>query len=389
MNYNNPQPKTAALTTILVCAVVFLLFSFFWLYSFQGDLLAVAQHILSDGQTHYNRLVGAVLITVILFIIQQGVYAVVRLTRSTHALTYFPSFLLLTVLSSMAANDSGHLAMGQWTLLFPVLLIVWGGAVWLAKQWEPMEAGTRGSVGLFSRCTWVNVLLMCFMMLLVALISNTNAVYHYRVHAEIALKEDRVDDALRVGSRSHETDESLTMLRLYALSKKGLIGDSLFSYALAGTSQDMLPMKDSHSHLLIYPVDSLWSHFGPLRPSADMTVREYLDSLSLDTLSTSASRDYRLAGMLIDRRLDSFVVALPRYYPVSADSLPRHYREALILYYNEVADSTQRMLYSDSLMLHRWQKFNDMREQYPRLPEQQVRAKDNFSRTYWLYYLYK
>lgn len=389
MNYNNPQQKTAAPAIIIVCAVVFLLFSFCWLYRFQADVLAVAQHVLSDGQTSYNPFVGAVLITVILFIVQQGVYAVLRLNSCNHALTYFPSFLLLAMVSGLAADNSGHISMGKWLWLFPLLMVLWGGFVWFSKQVVQTECDTSRS-GPFSRHTWRSTLLMCGMMLMVALFGSTNAVYHYRVHAEMALNNGNPDEALRAGARSAETDESLTMLRLYALSQKGLIGDSLFSYPVCGTSNDMLPLKDSRSRLLLYPVDSLWSYFGSVRPSEDMTVHEYLDALSVDSLSTSALRDYRLSAMLIDRQLDSFVVALPSYYPVVPDSLPRHYREALVLYYyNNVSDSTLRASCSDSLMIQRWQDFSDLRDQYSRNSEQQLRILEHFGRSYWTYYLFK
>ena len=47
----------------VMCAILFLCFSFLYLYEYQADVLAVAQHVLSDGQTHYNRTIGAVLIT--------------------------------------------------------------------------------------------------------------------------------------------------------------------------------------------------------------------------------------------------------------------------------------------------------------------------------------
>ena len=49
-----------------MCAIVFLTFSFVWLYCFQADVLAAAQHVLSKGLTSYKPLVGALLITLVL-----------------------------------------------------------------------------------------------------------------------------------------------------------------------------------------------------------------------------------------------------------------------------------------------------------------------------------
>lgn len=389
MKNSDPQKKTNALTTVIVCALVFVCFSFSWLYWFQADVLTVAQHILSNGQTHYNPFVGALLITVILMVVQQGVYAVVRLSRRTHALTYFPSFQLLAMLSCLGPGTTRNITLGAWLWAAPLLLIVWGFCVWLAKQILPFENDFKQPTGLFSRRMWLNLLQMALMMLFVAAAGNTNAVYHYRTHAEVALLHDNTDEALRVGRRSLETDEHLTMLRLFALSKQGLIGDSLFTYALAGSSTDMLPLKGSRSKLLILPNNVLWQHFGSYRPTKDMTVRQYLDSVAVDTLATRAYIDYKLAGLLLDRQVDSFAVAVTNYYPLHPDSLPRHYREALLLSVKQSGDTVPTLAgYRDSIMELRWDEMKSVEELCSNQKERQIKVFDKFRSTYWYYFLY-
>ena len=84
-----------------MCAIVFVVFSFCWLYFFQADILMMAQHVMSDGMTRYQPFVGAVLITLVLGAIQFIVYAFVPLTMRSHALTYLPSMLLLGMLSAI------------------------------------------------------------------------------------------------------------------------------------------------------------------------------------------------------------------------------------------------------------------------------------------------
>ena len=101
MNYNRRSKNSSTTGVHLMCATVFVLFSFCWLFFFQQDVLAMAQHVLSGGLTHYNRLVGAILITAVLYILQIGVYNIIRLNRIAHALTYGPSFLLLGILSDV------------------------------------------------------------------------------------------------------------------------------------------------------------------------------------------------------------------------------------------------------------------------------------------------
>ena len=76
----------------VMCAVVFFVFTFCYLYFYQADVLAMAQHVLSGGKTRYNSLIGAVLITLVLYLLQLLVFAVTRLYKRAHALTYFPSY---------------------------------------------------------------------------------------------------------------------------------------------------------------------------------------------------------------------------------------------------------------------------------------------------------
>ena len=390
MNRNRSERKTSALTTVIVCALVFCCFSFFWLFFFQSDVLAVAQHILSGGQTSYNRLIGSLLITLILLIIQNGVYGIVKLSRRTHALTYFPSFLILAFLSALDTETSHGLSLGKWIWISLLLLLVWIISVWLAHKIMQYDNDHNIPTGIFSRRRWLNMLQMIVMMLMVACVGNTNAVYHFRSHAEVALLHDDIDEALLVGRNSHETDENLTMLRIYALSKKDVIGDSLFTYPIKGTSADMLPLHGSRTRLLIYPEDDMWAHFGNLVPAKALTVSQYLDSLAVDTASTRAYIDYRLAGLLIDRKVDSFAVNLQKHYVLFPDSLPRHYREALVLLMHQEKDKgiAPQINYRDSIMENKWNELQEIEDSYSSLKERKLNVDEHFRQTYWYYYLY-
>jgi len=335
-NYD-PHKKTGTITTRVMCALVFIAFSFLWLFMFQADVLAVAQHVLSQGQTHYDRTVGAVVITLVLWLLQMGVYAVTRLGRRTHALTYLPSMLILTVLSDISPDIDLHFSIGAWVWIGPLVLVLWGVAVWFARNVLPYEKDDNQTIGIFSRRIWLNLLQMVAMMLVVALVGNSNAVFHFTAHAETSLLKGDVDEVLRVGERSHETDEHLTMLRMQALGRKGELGERLFEYPIVGSSADMLPLKDSRSRLRLLPIDSIWKAFGA-RPVYRLTTAQYLHALSVDSVSHPMWADYMLCGQLIDRNLEAFVKTLPNYYPDSV-ALPRYYREALELHAALPADT--------------------------------------------------
>ena len=57
----------------------------------QGDLLAEAQYVYSEGITTYSPLAGAFIITFILLIIQWVIRIILPFNENYYALSYFPS----------------------------------------------------------------------------------------------------------------------------------------------------------------------------------------------------------------------------------------------------------------------------------------------------------
>ena len=381
MNYSNPFKMGRTSITRLVCSLCFLAFCFLWLYAFQADILAVAQHVLSHGQTHYDRTIGAILITFVLQLLQWGVFSLTKLSRRTHALTYFPSMLALAIITDIEADALHPFSSGVWVWLAPLLLVVWGVIVWFSRQLLPFESDAKLKTGLFSRRMWLNLAQMLAMMLMVAGAGNSHSVFHYRVHAEMALINGNADEAARLGQSSLETDSPLTMLRAYALSLQGQLGERLFQYPISGSSDQLLP---NHNHLLILSPDSIWKHLGG-RPLFKMSAYRYYDELEKDSLATTAVADYKLCSYLIDGRLDDFVKTLPQYYEV-ADSLPlpRHYKEALVLYKHITKNPL--IVFSDSAVEQDWDSFKQLESEWKDVDERRLRIFENYRTTYWFYY---
>ena len=381
MNYNRPVKNDSTMVLFTVCALVFVAFTFLWLYFFQSDLLSVSQHLLSGGKTHYNRTVGAVIITGVLWLLQIGVYSLARLRKYSHALTYFPSFLLLAVVTSVGQDIDRHFSFGPWYWLLPLLLVLWGAGIWLARSVQPYE--TSASSGLFSRPVWINMLMMALMMLGVAIAGNTNAVFHYRTHIETALMEHDYDEALRVGQKSLETDNSLMMLRMYALSRKGQLGERLFSYPVVNSSDAILP-TNGDTRLLKYPVDSIYRYLGAI-PRRPMRPMDYLSAIIRSGQAKPAAVDYLLCGYLIDKNLDKFAGEIGRYYTVN-DSLPRHYREALVLYTHQRSNPV--LVYYDAVLDVDYEDYKQLEAAYEPLNERKGKMLERYANSYWYYYFY-
>ena len=369
------------MTVMVTCAVVFVAFTFLWLFSFQSDLLAYIQHVLSNGHTTYNRTIGAVVITLLLWLVQVIVCRFVVSRGRAYALTFFPSMLLLAMLTSLGTEEGVRFNFGTWLWLLPLLVLLWGISLWGAHSLRGI--GVPKESGLFSRRMWINMLTMVLMMVGVAWTANTNAVFHYALRAETAMIAGDYDQALSVGNRSLETDGNLMMLRMYALSRKGQLGDRLFHYPLMPTSAEMLP-TDGSVTMRMYPVDSLYRHLGAI-PRPYMKPMEYLETIIRSRQAKPAAHDYLLCGFLIDKNLDDFARNLPLYYTVN-DSLPHHYREALVLYTHQRSNPV--LVYHDAVLDVDYDDMQQLEATCKDDSERKGRVLEHYSNSYWYYYFY-
>lgn len=171
------------------CAIIFLVFAYTFLACYQADILAVAQHVLSDGKTDYFYTLAPLLVTFVCFLLQLGAYAVTRVKRRFHGLTYFPSFLLLALIADVPTHVDTSVSLGWWWLFLPFSLLVWAGVMWVVRQLEPLEQEPH-SFGWFSRYSWVNISQLVVMMLAVIFITNNDRLFHERMKMEHLMKEN-------------------------------------------------------------------------------------------------------------------------------------------------------------------------------------------------------
>lgn len=363
----------------IACAVLFLLFSFLYLFNYQADVLAATQHVLSGGITHYNRTIGAVLITVILWLLQLAIYAGTRLGGFFHALTYLPSLLLLGILTDVSPQLGHDSYLGHWLWVFPLLMVGYGGVVWVCRQLEAVHTQAKGVTLL--RMLWINLGTLVILCLLTCAVGCNNTTFHYRMRMEGLMKEGRWAEAQQVGQREEKVDSSLTFLRVWSLSRTRDLGERLFEYPLVGGSDAMLPNGGS-VRLVMVPETWLYKDLGVVF-TTPMSPKEYLLALHRRHFATETAHDWLLCAYLLDGQIDAFAKALPRYYQVN-DALPKHYREALTLYAH--LRNTPSLVYSNAVLEADYADFQMMRRQ--KLPERQRKTmlRDTYGKTYWYYY---
>ena len=385
MNYNRRNKNSSTLTIHVMCAIVFVLFSLAWLYFFQADVMAMTQYELSGGLTHYNAAVGALIITVLLYLLQLVVYALTRLKKRSHALTYVLSMLILAMLTDVsqqiaADGDVDH-TISWW--LVALIILVWGGLVFLARQFQQVE--DDDSYSFVSPAMWINMLTMSLLMMGVAWLGNTNAVFHYRMQTEALLAKGEYEKALMIGKKSLESDNHLMMLRMYALARTDGLGQHLFEYPVSADSSEILP-TNGKVRMMLCPEDSLYRFLGA-RPAEKMEPERYLLMLlRRDSVPRRTIGDYLLCSYLINKDIDRFAREVGRYYVVN-DSLPKHYREALTLYIHQ--RSNPLFVTHFTVTEEDFNNFREMEREYPTLSERKGKIGEQYRGTYWYYYKYE
>ena len=109
--------------------------------------------------------------------------------------------------------------------------------------------------------------------------------------------------------------------------------------------------------------------------------------------------DFQLCQRLLDKDLDGFArimkanevhfgltEAAPADSTTQVVALPKHYREALVLYTHLRSDPVVE--YHHAVTDEDWRNLQDLEKQYPDATERQGKVEDQFGNTYWYYYEY-
>ena len=385
MNYNNIPQRTNDLVRVS-CAALFCLFSFVYLYMIQGDLLANAQYALSGGVTHYSQFFGAVMITFILWLVQFLTARFTGLNGRTYALTYFPSFLLLTFITSVNKAVFTDFTIGVWAWVLPVCVVVYAMVVFVVKNISEqmyVDYDNHASASL-----WPNYVVMLVMMLVTGGIHNTPDVELYEMKAETKILAEDYNDAYATGEEALETSQRLTMLRNFALAQDGQLGERLFDYPQPYGIGGLIDMDDTLTYEE-FNVRHLTAQLGLCCDSTEWSsVEDYLARLfERDTMKTNrVIGDYVICANLLRRDMAGFLGKLRVYYPkdsVSTIDLPRAYREALIVEADSIGDDSLNS-FADTLMLQNYRDYLDMRDGRTEIGDGRVDAGDETARANYL-----
>lgn len=373
-NKNNKYVRT-------LCAILFGLFSLLFLYFYQTDVMTLTQHVCSDGQTQYHRIMGTLLITLILFLVQLGVGRFFKHVSLLYALSYIPSLLFLTFLTCIHRTDATY-TFGTMVYVMPAALVIFAAALlWMRKISYDTRSMYHYSLPIL---TLSNTAVMMIAFLCVISLSNNSAQTHIQLKAERFLIEGDADKALEAISESNKSDSSLTMLTAFALSHKGELGEKLFAYKLSGGASALTPNGTS-THFAIYPESKFYDYIG-VWTKQKMGAERYLDYLLRHNLGKEPFADYFLCSLLLEKQLDRFAYYITFFYNVKG-LLPKHYREALLLYTH--LRTNPRIIFHSNIMETDFNDFQDLEKKSKSKEERKTKLRDVYGNTYWFYYFYE
>lgn len=388
-----------------------------FLYFIQGDLLAEAQYVYSNGLTTYSILFGAIILTVVLLIVGRVMNILFHYPSELYVLSYLPSFLLLSVITSVNIDAFRDFTFGEWIWVFPLVLVVYFILILLIiPKLEHFKR--KSSNNYFTKLIWKNSLIFLLLSLLTASVSNTNNVIYYELKAERLILNGKYDDVLEVGANSLETSRRLTELRMYALAKTGRLCDDLFDYPQYYGVDGLLDISDTTESYYRFSSKNICKSMGAYCDKSVKSSGRYLqlmkekfsivDDFVLDTLSNDSLignickkcyirnkkiiDSYYLAYLLLDKNLDGVLRYFDNKY-VFGDSLPQAVKEALLLsksfeFKDSLISDTCYYSLADTATVVKFIDYKLVSDTINDSTERRNRLRRKFGDTFWWYYDY-
>lgn len=384
MRYTNPATQKASQLVNLVCGVIFFWFCFLYIIHFQDGLLSFAQHFYSGGRTEYSPSTSAFLCAALLTSIGTVLSYFLIIPLHFRALAWFPSCLLLGLLTDVNIpevfpNHSG----GHWWsfLLWGIIYI---GSLFAAYQFRDIK--DMGGSKLSFVCS--NLAQMVCFLFLAACLSNTDDYQHRLLSLEQKIIEGDDEEVLTMLRNNDRPKGNLLPIEAYVMSRNGLMVDSIFSSGHFTSSNQLLPSADDTLRAVALP-KRLHEYLGvKLKNNSHANAIQFLRNATNDSLCQRPVEEYLLCGYLLDRKLRNFAGYLSCASSIN-EQLPMRYREALILY-NHI-EYRPSVSYTDDSLSYCFDEFllsrNTISESDTILTVDSIqRIKTKYAKTYWNYY---
>ena len=378
----NKEEKRLQKGVALFCATLFALFSFFFVAVYQSPIIEALYDHVATGKLEYNGYLVAAVISPLLTLLAVWLNRIACFQREWTAMAYLPSALLLAFITDIDRSIyTGGSLRTSWIVIFSVGLLLYVLLSFVLRRvlFEKIKDFAMST----NRMIWRNLILFVLMFCLIGTLSNGEENFKREALVASRYKGGDAHGALAVGYKSLDASRELSAMRAYILAKENELGEHLFEYPQLYGADGLLPFPHRTSAL---SPDSVYALLGDTIREEEGSM-DYLRRVAYaDTLGVAA-RDYYLSALLLDRQVIEFEAELSRMFGAySADSLPKHYREALLVL-SEFSDGYELNL-EDRELFEEFQNLRAVEQQYEDALVRNNYVRKEFGRTYWWYFLY-
>ena len=366
---NSGEKRLQRFVTFL-CSVAFAAYAFLFVAVYKAAVLQVVYDSVATGRLQFNAYVVAGVITAILVGLALWLNRFAKFQREWTAMAFVPSAVLLAFVTDIGRSFfTGEVSIAPWLWLFGGVMLVYALFAFVLRRmlFEKIKNPTM----VLNRILWRNTIGLAVLFFAVGCLSAGDCSFNSEVVQYKHFMRGDIDAALMVGKRSPYASMQLTAQRAFLLSQKGELGERFFEYPVLFGADGLLPSVKRDAPIV---PDTVYACLG-LLPVAGERVMDFLRRASENY---SVAVDYYLCALLAERRLVDFVDKVYEFYKTS-DNLPRHYKEALLLY-SYVVPSFE-LPFEDTVLQARFNEFLKLRKSV-------AGAMGECTDTYWWYFLY-
>lgn len=242
-----------------LCVILFSVFAFCWLFTFQQDLLCAACNKLLYGMESANVLhhrnhfvISLLLVALSLSLVVPGRY-ILRFKKGLYAGNYLFSALFLGAITGY----DGDSFFGQSSTAWIVIAVC---TVVLLIVCKMVASVPRSDYNDRPRTLTGNLLIMCLLFCMIGFLGNTDENLHRRLTMERLLSEGEYSQLLELGCEEEESDRYIDLLRAKAMLQVPFesgpagsgIGELLFSYSISDPkylSESLDDIPGTHAYL--------------------------------------------------------------------------------------------------------------------------------------------
>ena len=361
----------------IICAVLFATFSFLYITMLQGELLALVQDHLAQGQTSNNTFITALIITSLFVVLQYLLNKAGHLHGRYEAFSYLPSCVLLALITKVDTTFSYSWV--QWVVALVVVAVIYALVSWMSRNsFQPRDVK-------FLQLFTPNLGVLTLLFLFTGWYGNNVPADQMELSAWKYTHAEQYDKVLKVGKHSEDCNVELTALRNLALAKTGQLGTKLFAYPQPYGS-DGLMMNRYNVQTPSYGAKEFYNTLGATPYGGESAVAFY--KRMMVKTGSSFYRDLYLSALLLDKDLTAFVTSTASDWQDegSLSDAPVHYQEAWMIY-NEQHPFTPVAFVPSEAVSQRYHDYLTLREAHASDPVAMKNlCRRQFGDTYWYYY---